>query len=48
LKGSDVGSPLDPGVSVAFRGMLDVLFFSYGISVVALGLIGFLLSRLAA
>ena len=45
-KGSDDGSHLDVAVRVAVAGMIDVLFFSYGITIVALILIGFLLSRL--
>jgi len=49
-KGSDGyvkgGSPLDTAAQVGARGMIDLLFFSYGITVVALILIGFLLSRL--
>ena len=49
-KGSDEevkeGSPLDVAARVSARGMIDLLFFSYGITVFALILIGVLLSRL--
>lgn len=45
-KDSDYGSPLDLAVRVAAEGMIDILFFSYGITTVALILIGFLLSKL--
>jgi hypothetical protein len=45
-KGSDAGSGLNPAVVVAVRGMIDILFFSYGIALFALILIGLLLSRL--
>ncbi len=40
------GSPLDVAARVAARGMIDLLFFSYGIAIFALILIGALLSRL--
>ncbi len=40
------GSPLDIAVRVAVGGLVDVLFFSYGIAFSALVLIGFLLFRL--
>jgi len=40
------GSPLDVALRVAAGGMIDLLFFSYGITLVALILVGFLLSRL--
>jgi hypothetical protein len=44
--GSGEESRLEAAVLLATRGMMDVLFFSYGIAVVALALIGLLLSRL--
>jgi hypothetical protein len=46
-KDSNSGSPLDLVVRVAAGGMIDVLFFSYGITIVALILIGFLLSKIS-
>jgi len=45
-KGSDADSGLNVAVFVAARGMIDILFFSYGIALFALILIGLLLSRL--
>jgi hypothetical protein len=42
----DEGALLETAVLLATRGIMDVLFFSYGIAVVALALIGLLLSRL--
>jgi hypothetical protein len=46
LNASDGRSPVDSAVQVAVSGMLDVLFFSYGINLSALILIGLLLSSL--
>lgn len=40
------GSLLDVAARVSARGMIDLLFFSYGIAIFALILIGLLLSRL--
>jgi F0F1-type ATP synthase assembly protein I len=42
----DQGTPRDAALKLAVGGMLDVLFFSYGIISVALILIGALLARL--
>jgi len=40
------GSAFDLATRISARGMIDLLFFSYGVTVFALVLIGALLSRL--
>ena len=45
-EGMKEGAHLDVALRVAAGGMIDLLFFSYGITFIALILIGFLLSRL--
>jgi hypothetical protein len=40
------GSLLDAAARMYVRGMIDLLFYSYGIAIFALILIGLLLSRL--